>query len=214
MFIFYLASEEFYGWINPQYLDPLTQSEIQSEFENNSEISLPNFLQAEKYTKLSAALKQLSSEQVIWKTEGPANKRCIDVLITKSEEGQSSLVIECQKIVNACLEFLTSDATFLLLSNITGLNLHPLASVESDSDDNDETAEERDGNLKATVSAITQHKHNIQDDQTSSTSDIKDAINDENKLELESGCNSKSKCAVRRWRKVNGSIITYAYLWT
>ena len=213
MFIFYVASEEFYGWINPQYLDPLTQSEIQSEFENNSEISLPNFLQAEKYTKLRVALKQLSSEQVIWKTEGPANKRCIDVLITKSEEGHSSLVIESQKIVNACLEFLTSDATFLLLSNITGLNLHPLASVESDSDDNDETAEERDGNLKATVSAITQHKHNIQDDQTSSTSDIKDAINDENKLELESGCNSKSKHAVRRWRKVNGGII-YAYLRT
>ena len=207
---FYVASEEFYGWINPQYLDPLTQSEIQSEFENNSEISLPNFLQAEKYTKLSAALKQLSGEQVIWKTEGPANKRCIDVLITKGEEGHSSLVIECQKIVNSCLEFLTSDATFLLLSNITGLNLHPLASVESDSDDNDETVEEHEGNLKATVSAKPQN-HNIQDDRSSSTSDIKDAANDEDKLELESGCNSKSKHAVRRWRKVNGGII-YANL--
>ena len=100
---FYVASEEFYGWINPQYLDPLTQSEIQSEFENNSEISLPNFLQAEKYTKLSAALKQLSGEQVIWKTEGPANKRCIGVLITTPVSPSSQQWSALYPNINYCI---------------------------------------------------------------------------------------------------------------
>ena len=34
----------FYQWINPAYLDPVTQSEIQERFEEESEIELTDFL--------------------------------------------------------------------------------------------------------------------------------------------------------------------------
>jgi len=42
--------------------------------------------------------------------------------------------------VKQCLRLLTSDAMFLILSNITGLRLHPLA-ADSNSDDETESSE-------------------------------------------------------------------------
>ena len=35
-----LDEAEFYRWLNPAYLDPETQSDIQTQFEESSEISL------------------------------------------------------------------------------------------------------------------------------------------------------------------------------
>ena len=35
-----LEEAEFYRWMNPSYLDPETQSDIQTQFEESSEISL------------------------------------------------------------------------------------------------------------------------------------------------------------------------------
>ena len=35
-----LEETQFYQWLNPSYLDPETQSEIQAQFEQSSEISL------------------------------------------------------------------------------------------------------------------------------------------------------------------------------
>ena len=35
-----LEEAEFYRWMNPPYLDPETQSDIQTQFEESSEISL------------------------------------------------------------------------------------------------------------------------------------------------------------------------------
>jgi hypothetical protein len=43
-------------WINPIYLNPLTQSEIREKFEDSSEISLPDFLIEEKYQEMCGAL--------------------------------------------------------------------------------------------------------------------------------------------------------------
>ena len=43
-----IDEDDFFEWVNPQYLDPTTQVEIQSHFEENSEISLPDFLSPEK----------------------------------------------------------------------------------------------------------------------------------------------------------------------
>lgn len=51
-----ITEQEFYWWINPVYLDPLTQSEIREKFEESSEISLPDFLITEKYQEMCAAL--------------------------------------------------------------------------------------------------------------------------------------------------------------
>lgn len=36
--------EDFYEWINPVYLDPEVQSQVQEKFENDSEIELQGFL--------------------------------------------------------------------------------------------------------------------------------------------------------------------------
>jgi len=38
------------------YLDPFTQTEIREKFEESSEISLPDFLIAEKYQEMCLAL--------------------------------------------------------------------------------------------------------------------------------------------------------------
>ena len=48
-----ISEADFYDWINPQYLDPTTQVEIQSHFEENSEISLPDFLLPDKFEAVS-----------------------------------------------------------------------------------------------------------------------------------------------------------------
>ena len=86
---------------------------------------------------------------------GPANKRGIDILnITGDHETE---VLECRKIIESCKEFLTSDATFLLLSNLTGLNLHPLASV--DSDENGESTKSSSNTDKAQSSCEKDELH-------------------------------------------------------
>jgi hypothetical protein len=51
-----ITEQEFYWWINPMYLDPFTQTEIREKFEESSEISLPDFLIAEKYQEMCLAL--------------------------------------------------------------------------------------------------------------------------------------------------------------
>ena len=195
-------SEDFYNWINPQYLDPFTQSEIQVQFETNSEISLPNFLQPEKYCLVSAALKKVSACENSWKTVGPANKRCIDMLnLTEDDDAE---VIECQRIIKSCKEFLNSDATFLLLSNLTGLNLHPLASVDSDENDEAGIAIENEDKAdkpqsiceKVDLNSANMYINNL----TATTSERE---NNDTTAELK--CHSKCITSVRRWRQVRES---------
>ena len=51
-----ITEQEFYWWINPLYLNPVTQHEIKEKFVATSEISLPDFLIDEKYQEMCAAL--------------------------------------------------------------------------------------------------------------------------------------------------------------
>ena len=200
--IFYLLSynkqflnaiiDEFYNWINPQYLDPMTQSEIQTQFETNSEISLPNFLHPEKYCMIKAAFKEISETSKMWKNIGPANKRNIDIL-SKEDSIESN---DCQKIVRSCMDFLSSDAVFLLLSNLTGLNLHPMAMVDSDDDSDKEI---KDENTENGIQDSKNMDKNIK--VKSSTSSIK-ATNYENSTMK---CHSKCRPSARRWRQVNNN---------
>ena len=45
LFIYFQFKEEVFAeWINPIFLDPIVQSEIQEKFENDSEIELQEFL--------------------------------------------------------------------------------------------------------------------------------------------------------------------------
>ena len=56
--------------INPIYLNPVTQSEIQEKFEESSEISLPEFILPEKFSAVSAELRNLLG----WEHQGPPNR--------------------------------------------------------------------------------------------------------------------------------------------
>jgi len=193
--------EDFYNWINPQYLDPFAQSEIQVQFETNSEISLPNFLQPEKYCLVSEALKKVSVCENSWKTVGPANKRCIDVLNpTKDDDVE---ILECQKIIESCKEFLKSDATFLLLSNLTGLNLHPLASVDSDQNEATNAIGNKDKSDKPQSSCENVDLNSANffiNDLTATSSEKENSGSNDTTGELK--CHSKCITTVRRWRQV------------
>ena len=114
-----LDEETFYSWINSAYLNPETQSDIQTQFEESSEISLNQFLVPELYDKLSEAL----SSHTGWFDVGPPDRRCYQ-----------SIQGEPDNIIKSALQFFTSDAFFLLLSNLTGLKLHELAPEDSDPD--------------------------------------------------------------------------------
>ncbi|XP_069127240.1 prolyl 3-hydroxylase OGFOD1-like isoform X2 [Argopecten irradians] len=115
-----IEEDVFFDWINPTYLDMVSQSDICERFEEESQIELQNFLQNSKYEQLKNALQKCDS----WTPRGPANKRCYSVL-----DGSQEIVEECRRV-------LQSDAMFLVLSNLTGLKLHELA-PESDTDDSD-----------------------------------------------------------------------------
>ena len=117
-----LDEDQFFSWINPSYLDPQTQGDIQSQFEESSEISLSQFLPPELYSQVCLALEQHQH----WSTVGPPDRKCYD-----------SMQEEVPEIIKSCLQFFTSDAFYLLLSNLTGLRLHQLAPEDSDDEEDD-----------------------------------------------------------------------------
>jgi len=115
-----IDEDVFYSWLNPAYLDPETQGDIQSKFEESSEISLPDFLSPDKYSEICEALNR----QVHWEFLGPADRRSCH----KRAGGVCP-------ILDTCLQLFTSEPFFLLLSNLTGLKLHELAPEDSEDED-------------------------------------------------------------------------------
>ena len=73
------------------YLEPDIQAEISAKFEETSEISLPEFLNDDKYERVSEALKQISS----WKKKGPANQRSFEIVDHEAND-----------IIRDCIKFL------------------------------------------------------------------------------------------------------------
>ena len=73
------------------YLEPDIQAEISAKFEETSEISLPEFLNDDKYERVSEALKQISS----WKKKGPANQKSFDFVDHETND-----------IIRDCIKFL------------------------------------------------------------------------------------------------------------
>ncbi|KAM9765677.1 prolyl 3-hydroxylase OGFOD1 [Menidia menidia] len=118
-------------WVNPQYLDISYQEQIQTEFENSSEIQLKDFVREEKFREVREALRLA---EIQWMKRGPPNKRCYEVASLDS----------LPPCLNACWELLHSEAFFLLLSNFTGLRLHFLCPADDD-DDDDESKETEEG---------------------------------------------------------------------
>ena len=86
-----IDEDDFYSWINPMYLEPDIQAEISAKFEESSEISLPEFLNEEKYNLVTEALKQESS----WVKKGPANQRCFETVKHEANE-----------TIKKCIQFL------------------------------------------------------------------------------------------------------------
>jgi len=127
-----ISEDEFYSWVNPMYLDPNTQSEVQTKFEETSEISLPGFLRKEKFDQVCEALDDVSE----WNITGlPDRKRC------RQSQGEGSPILQ------SCLKFFRSEPLFLMLANLTGLKLHELA--PEDSDDEEDNGEEGDPRCRA-----------------------------------------------------------------
>jgi hypothetical protein len=115
------------SWINPLYLEDLTQMEIQTRFEQLSEIVLQDFFNEDKYNELARALKD--SEAIDWQWNKPPNMR----------KYETALVSSVPAIVLEAFELFKSEAMFLILSNLTGLKLHDLALTNgSDSDEDNE----------------------------------------------------------------------------
>lgn len=108
-----------FEWVNEMYLDPRYQARVQQEFEDSSEICLPSFLQEEKLRQVRSALQ---SSEIQWEKRGPPNKRCYSCADLQS-------IPSC---VQECWELLSSEAFFILLSNLTGLSLHYLCTNEDD----------------------------------------------------------------------------------
>ena len=102
-----------YAWINPIYLAEETQATIRQQFEDDSEIQLEDFLLPDKYDAVSAALRELDE----WEVRGPANRR----------RAERCRLERLPPVVAECVALLRSEAVFLVLSQLTGLVLHPLA---------------------------------------------------------------------------------------
>lgn len=118
---FRIQEDDFYTWISAAYLDPSTQGDVQSTFSEKSEIQLQEFIQPDKYGQLCEALHSLDVSS--WITQGPANKRHYEI----TESTSATMLNETRK-------FFQSEAFFLVLSNLTGLKLHRLASTPSSSE--------------------------------------------------------------------------------
>ncbi|XP_023320742.1 prolyl 3-hydroxylase OGFOD1 [Eurytemora carolleeae] len=116
-----ITEELFFSMINPIYLNPVTQSEIQEKFEQSSEISLPEFIQPQRFSAISDELKNLQG----WKQEGPPNRRNLKSISNYREDNE----------VGNIFNLMSSEPFFLLLSNLTGLRLHNLAPEDSDKEE-------------------------------------------------------------------------------
>ncbi|XP_075432994.1 prolyl 3-hydroxylase OGFOD1 [Ascaphus truei] len=123
--------EILYEWLNPAYLSVGSQARIQEEFEERSEILLKDFLKPDKFHAVCAALE---TQSIGWELCGPPNRRCY-------ERAGGDL----PDVLARCMELLRSEAIFLLLSNLTGLRLHFLASDDGESEEGEGPSEPAQG---------------------------------------------------------------------
>lgn len=106
-------------WINNIYIDPDVQQDVRDTFCEQSEIELQDFLAPEKYQLIVNELKSADSET--WRRMGPPTKQNYEKFFpcTGNYEKYPGL--------HHCLQLFRSEAMFLILSQLTGLKLHPLA---------------------------------------------------------------------------------------
>ncbi|XP_029464570.1 prolyl 3-hydroxylase OGFOD1 isoform X2 [Rhinatrema bivittatum] len=164
-----------YEWISPVYLDMELHVQVQEEFEERSEILLKNFLKLDKFKEVCETLEK---ENLKWKIRGPPNKRCYE-----SAEGR------LPDVLRDCMELFQSEAMFLLLSNLTGLKLHFLA---SDDEEEDREEEETEG-IAAERTSDCAEQNSTKLEQGESSQENKDKDNQLNQYEQVSGTEQKDK---------------------
>lgn len=125
-------------------MDPNTQGDVQEKFCDQSEIQLQDFIQPEKYTALCDALKALQQDDG-WIKLGPANKRQYECLPEDPDKKEGQEKVD---IIQKARQFFRSEAFYLVLSNLTGLKLHSLASTPSSSDTDESDNGQDDGPKK------------------------------------------------------------------
>lgn len=116
-----ITYEEVLEWINPEYIDPSQQSKIHSIFEENSEISLFNFIRENKFELALHELDTACFEHI-----GPLNKRKLERLREYALPLDSNLL--------SLLRLVRSQAMTLLLSQWTGLPMNSANDFDSEPD--------------------------------------------------------------------------------
>lgn len=125
-----ITYEEVLEWINPVYIDPTQQFKIRQIFEENSEINLIDFIRTEKF---ESALRELDNAD--FEDTGPPNKMKLSRL--------REYALPADSILPSLLRLVQSQAMALLLSQWTGIPLHPLD--ETDTDEPDVKRKKSDG---------------------------------------------------------------------
>ncbi|VDM33796.1 unnamed protein product [Hydatigera taeniaeformis] len=142
----FIEEELLFKWVHPIYIDTDQLKVIRRRFISTSEIRLPQFFCKNSWERLCQAIQ--SVEEVVWLLEGPMDLRNVSVLPYATEdEVEAKLPPECHEV----RRLLTSEAILLLLSQMTGVTLHPLARHGEKEVESHITNEAKRGRFEETV---------------------------------------------------------------
>ncbi|CAI2731266.1 unnamed protein product [Schistosoma spindalis] len=112
----HIEEELVYQWINPVYFDTEQLRKIRRKFCRSSEIQLTNFIKTDKWIELVQCLKGISVHN--WLHCGPPNRRNYHCLFNTD---LNTIPDICTQIIR----LFKSEAMLVILSDITGIQLHP-----------------------------------------------------------------------------------------
>lgn len=116
------------SWVSETYLDDDTQLQVMCEFKATSEISLPTFLNRDKYQQMC---QLLADDSLDWELVGPPNRRHYHRLNLAT----------APSLAKEMVQVFQSEAMFLTISNLSGIKFHPLAADTSESEEEEEEDE-------------------------------------------------------------------------
>ena len=73
----FFSEDLFFALLNPIYLNPETQAEIQEKFEESSEISLPQFFSLDQFEKAAEQLRSIAD----WDKDFTPNRSCFTKIL-------------------------------------------------------------------------------------------------------------------------------------
>ncbi|VDL81405.1 unnamed protein product [Schistocephalus solidus] len=114
-----------YRWINPLYLNVEQQQLIRRRFKSTSEIRLPDFLIKTVNSLAIVTLNRIWVRLVISNLLTLLTRRNISVLPYLTEKATEALPEECRQVHR----LFRSEAILVILSDLTGIGLHPLAAA-------------------------------------------------------------------------------------